>query len=68
MDDRTTESLNVRVSKIMSSSDLPFKTITADNGTEFYQYALLEGFHNGLFYFASPYTPGNELLMKIPMA
>ncbi|KLN65477.1 transposase [Vibrio sp. VPAP30] len=55
MDDRTTKSLNVRISKIMSRSDLPFKTITADNGTEFHQYAQLERFHNCLFYFANPY-------------
>ncbi|KHF81616.1 transposase, partial [Vibrio vulnificus] len=36
MDDRTSESLNVRMSKIMTRSDLPFKTITSDNGTEFH--------------------------------
>ncbi|MGI2809607.1 IS30 family transposase, partial [Vibrio vulnificus] len=41
MDDRTSESLNVRMSKIMTRSDLPFKTITADNGTEFHGYAQL---------------------------
>ncbi|WP_075202573.1 IS30 family transposase [Vibrio mexicanus] len=55
LDDRTTGSLNIRMSKIMSRSSLPFKTITADNGTEFHQYAQLERFHNCLFYFANPY-------------
>ncbi|AYO09636.1 IS30 family transposase [Vibrio campbellii] len=55
MDDRTSESLNVRMSKIMTRSDLPFKTITADNGTEFHGYAQLEQHHNCMFYFANPY-------------
>ncbi|MDK2675107.1 IS30 family transposase, partial [Vibrio vulnificus] len=55
MDDRTSESLNVRMSKIMTRSDLPFKTITSDNGTEFHGYAQLEKHHNCLFYFANPY-------------
>lgn len=51
LDDRTTGSLNVRMSKIMTRSDLPFKTITADNGTEFHGYAQLEKH----FYFVNPY-------------
>ncbi len=55
MDDRTSESLNARMSKIMTRSDLPIKTITSDNGIEFYGYAQLEKHHNRLFYFANPY-------------
>lgn len=49
MDDRTSESLNARMSKIMTRSDLPIKTITSDNGIEFYGYAQLEKHHNRLF-------------------
>jgi len=36
--------------------DLPgFKTITADNGTEFHQYQKIEACCNARFYFANPY-------------
>ena len=55
LDDRTTNSLNARVKKIIKQSDLPFKTITADNGTEFHQYAQLEKQTKCLFFFANPY-------------
>lgn len=34
MDDRTTESLSIRMSKITTRADLPFKIVTSDNGTE----------------------------------
>lgn len=68
MDDKTSESLNVRMSKIMTRSDLPFKTITADNGTEFYGYAQLEKHHNCFFTLQIHTTHGSEALMKTPMA
>ena len=55
LDDRTTESLNKRVSWLIKETGLPFKTITADNGTEFNQYQQLESSHGCDFYFATPY-------------
>ena len=33
----------------------PFRTITADNGTEFHDYALIERCTPARFYFATPY-------------
>ena len=38
----------------MTRSDLPFKTIIADNGIEFHGYGQLEKHRNCLFYFANP--------------
>lgn len=55
LDDRTTESLNRRVGWLIKETGLPFKTITADNGTEFNQYQQLENSHGCDFYFATPY-------------
>lgn len=55
LDDRTTASLNTRMTEIVTRSNLPFRTITAENGTEFNQYRELENKHKCLFYFATPY-------------
>ncbi len=55
LDDRTTHSLNKRVIELIRKAKLPFKTITADNGTEFHQYQHIEEAVNCLFYFANPY-------------
>ncbi|EME0159030.1 IS30 family transposase [Vibrio vulnificus] len=55
LDDRTTASLNARMTEIVTRSNLPFRTITADNGTEFNQYQEIENKHKCLFYFATPY-------------
>ncbi|EMD1213857.1 IS30 family transposase, partial [Vibrio alginolyticus] len=55
LDDRTTVSLNARMTEIVTRSNLPFRTITADNGTEFNQYQEIENKHKCLFYFATPY-------------
>ncbi len=55
LDDLTTESLNTRVGWLINETGLPFKTITADNGTEFNQYPQLENRHRCDFYFATPY-------------
>ena len=55
LDDRTTESLNKRVGWLIKETGLPFKTITADNGTEFNQYQQLEHSHGCDLYFATPY-------------
>ena len=53
--DRTTASLNKKT-KILIRRDLSsFKTITADNGTEFNQYQEIEKNCNPRFFFANPY-------------
>lgn len=53
--DRSTSSLNKRVIKMIQQSGLIFKTITADNGTEFHQYKMIEKACNVTFYFATPH-------------
>lgn len=53
--DRTTDSLNKRVSMLINRNPKAFKTITADNGTEFNQYKAIEAAHDVEFYFANPY-------------
>jgi len=53
--DRTTRSLNKRCIKLLRREPAKFKTITADNGTEFHQYPEIEGATNTEFYFANPY-------------
>ena len=52
---RTTAELNKRVIRLIRSSALPFKTITADNGTEFHSYREIEAATGVEFYFAHPY-------------
>ena len=57
--DRTTASLNKKT-KILIRRDLSsFKTITADNGTEFNQYQEIEKNCNPRFFFANPYHNEN---------
>ena len=53
--DRTTSSLNRRVIRLISRDPDSFKTITADNGTEFHQYVSIEKSVNTRFYFATPH-------------
>ncbi|WP_188150298.1 IS30 family transposase [Teredinibacter waterburyi] len=53
--DRTTASLNTKTISLMKKSPAKFKTITADNGTEFHQYNKIEEATGRLFYFANPY-------------
>ena len=53
--DRTTRSLNQRCIKLLHREAAKFKTITADNGTEFHQYPEIEATTNTTFYFANPY-------------
>ena len=55
LNDRTAESLNRRVIELMKSSGKEFKTITADNGTEFHQYEIIEQATGVTFYFATPH-------------
>ncbi|WP_218313318.1 IS30 family transposase, partial [Alteromonas antoniana] len=53
--DRTTSSLNKATIRLIKTSPLPVKTITADNGTEFHQYKEIEKKAKALFYFATPH-------------
>ncbi len=53
--DRTTKSLNKRTVKIINQQAKAFKTITADNGTEFHQYPHIEKATGTRFYFATPH-------------
>ncbi len=55
LSDRTTDSLNQKVCMLINRDPAAFKTITADNGTEFNQYKLIEARHPVQFYFANPY-------------
>ncbi len=53
--DRTTSSLNKRTLALINRQPGAFKTITADNGTEFHQYRHIEKHANVRFYFATPH-------------
>ena len=53
--DRTTRSLNKKTISLIRRDPDSFKTITADNGTEFHQYKIIEEQFNTRFYFANPY-------------
>lgn len=53
--DRTTHSLNARVIELIRGDWARFKTITADNGTEFHQYKKIEQDTGVKFYFATPH-------------
>lgn len=53
--DRTTASLNRRVCRLIKQHNGAFKTITADNGTEFHDYKRIEGRTAVTFYFATPH-------------
>ena len=53
--DRTKESFNRRVIRLIRRHEGAFKTITADNGTELHGYERVERLTGALFYFARPY-------------
>jgi len=53
--DRTTRSLNKRCIQLLEREAAQFKTITADNGTEFHQYPEIEEATGARFYFATPH-------------
>lgn len=53
--DKTTAALNKKTISLINRDTANFKTITADNGTEFHQYKLIEQRHPVKFYFANPY-------------
>ncbi len=52
---RTTAELNRRVIKLIQREQRKFRTITADNGTEFHAYDKIEDITDVMFYFATPY-------------
>lgn len=53
--DRTTTSPNKRTISLIDKYPDAFKTITADNGTEFHQYRFIERTSDVRFYFATPH-------------
>lgn len=53
--ERTVAALNREVTRLIKHHRLPFKTITADNGTEFHGFADIEAATGVQFYFATPY-------------
>jgi len=52
---RATEEVNAELLKIIEKGSPLFKTLTADNGTEFHQFRQVEEATGVLFYFAKPY-------------
>src|ERR1043165_3790804 len=55
LQDRTTDSVNGRVVRLMRHHEGPFTTITADNGTEFHDYKQIEARADVTFYFTTPH-------------
>lgn len=53
--DKSTQSLNKKTKRLINREPSCFKTITADNGTEFHQYKKIEKASDVLFYFANPF-------------
>ena len=53
--DRTCDSLNRRVIRLINGHDGVFETITSDNGTEFHDYKRIEERTKAIFYFATPH-------------
>jgi len=53
--DRTTKSLNKKVIRLIKGEPTRFMSITADNGTEFHRYKVIEAATESKFYFANPY-------------
>ncbi len=52
---RTKEQATAKAIELIQKHRLQFKTITADNGTEFHGYADIEAATGVLFYFANPH-------------
>ena len=55
LNSRTTEELNEKTVKIIQRDPGRYRTITADNGTEFHAYDAIEKVTGVKFYFATPY-------------
>lgn len=53
--DRSMNGMSRRIRMLVRRAADRFKTITADNGTEFHDYASVEAATGVLFYFATPY-------------
>lgn len=53
--DRTSTAMADRAIEIIQASCMVFKTITADNGSEFHDYARIEEKTGARFYFATPH-------------
>lgn len=53
--DKSTRSLNKKTTRLINRDPAAFKTITADNGTEFHQYQKIEERSAAKFFFANPY-------------
>ena len=53
--DRSAKSLSQRVTRLIRQHGGAFKTVTADNGTEFHDYQRIEERTGVTFYFARPY-------------
>lgn len=53
--DKSTASLNKKTLSLINRDPGNFRTITADNGTEFHQYKKIEAKCLAKFYFANPY-------------
>ena len=52
---RTTHQANQRIIKLIQRENKTFRSITADNGTEFHQYKEIEAATSVPFYFCTPY-------------
>jgi IS30 family transposase len=52
---RTAQQLSQRTLGLMAQHAVPFETVTADNGTEFHDYQVIEAATGVRFYFATPY-------------
>lgn len=63
--DKSTASVNKRIISMINKSGLTFKTITADNGTEFHQYKKLKTHVMSRFILQRHIIPGNEEVMKM---
>lgn len=53
--DRSVKSLNSKVQQMILNSPHPFRTITADNGTEFHGFKKIEQVTGTKFFFATPH-------------
>ena len=52
---RTSRGMTLRLRRLMRRAPQSFKTVTADNGTEFHDYRAIETTTGVTFYFATPY-------------
>jgi IS30 family transposase len=52
---RRAADVNARATRLIRAQPRPVRTITADNGTEFHEYAALERATTARFYFATPH-------------